>query len=169
MQSKLIGLGLVGALTLSACGGGLLGDPKSPDVSGKLNGAWPADTRLTLGGVNENGIFTDGNNQTQIVDTNLTDGYTFDLPETVPQGGYAVIAYVDGSNGHPKDGQYQLGETASQDNGKTLIYSNQAATVFGQTVGAGWSLWDRNAKTVAPVSAFPNRTFSGYDLTYPAQ
>lgn len=169
MQKRSLGLLVIGSLVLSSCGGGLLGGPKSgPDVSGKLNGNWPnGTTKITVVGVNEQGVYNNGG-QPSIVDTNFTDGYTYDLPVSAPQGIYRVLAYVDGSNGKPADGAYQLGETASDLNGKYLVYSNQAFTSFGKTFGAGWSLYNTADGTVTPSGAVANDTFSGYDLTYPA-
>ncbi len=169
MHTRILGLGLIGALSLTACSGGLLGGPQSgPDVSGKLNGNWPnGTTKIALIGVNEQGAYGNGS-QAQIVDTNITDGFTYDLPKTADQGLYRIIAYVDGSNGNAADGSYQLGETVSDDNGKYLVYSNQAFTVFGKTFGAGWSVFNKADGTVTPSGAASNDTFSGYDLNYPA-
>lgn len=169
MQKRTLGLLVIGSLVLSSCGGGLLGGPNSgPDVSGKLNGAWPSGTtKIALVGVNESGIFNNGS-QAQIVDTNITDGFTYDLPKTSDQGIYRIIAYVDGSNGKAADSQYQLGESVSDDNGKYLVYSNQAFTAYGKTFGAGWSVYNKADNTVTPSGAASNDTFSGYDLNYPA-
>lgn len=172
MQRRTLALLTTSGLVLSACSGGLLGGPNSgPDVSGHLlNGAsgasWPSNTRLALIGVNEAGLYNNGG-QAQVAAPKLNGGYDMDLPLNVPQGIYRVIAYVDGSNGQPADGQYQLGETVSNDNGKYLVYSNSAFTAFGRTFGAGWNLYNSADLTVTPVGAVANGTFGGYDLSFP--
>lgn len=168
MQRRALALLATSGLFFSACSGGLLG---GPNVSGHLlpnpsGASWPSNTRLALIGVNEQGLYNNGG-QAQIAAPNLNGGYTVALPPNAAQGIYRVIAYVDGSNGKPADGQFQLGETASNDNGKYLVYSNSAFTAFNKTFGAGWNLYNSADTTVTPVGAVANSTFSGYDLTFP--
>ena len=144
---------LLAPLALASCG--LLGTPKTYDVSGTISGTAPGSPiKLALVGVSSTGAV---NADVAQVAVTVFDARKFsvDYPDSPAPGIYQVIAYVD-ANG---DGKYNATEKRTENNGKYLIYSASDATVDSVTVKSGWNLFQGTTVTQ------PGR-ITNYDLNW---
>lgn len=127
------------------------------DVTGDIAGAPTSQgtIRLALVGVTFGGVTNDSVAQFAVTPTDR-GVYALSLPSAPRDGGYEVIAYADRN----ANSRYDSGETRSQSNGKTLVYtsSNAVGTVTG--LSKGWNLV-QGGKVVQ--SGTP---FNDYDLSF---
>ena len=151
-MNKLMTLAAAATIALSSCS--VVGNPSTPDVSGKLTGDFPTNgtLRLAIQGVDLNNLFTTDASQSQIVDTRFVNGYTLDLPSNLPAGNYTVIVFLD----NDKNGRYNSGDrVVSDDAGKRLVFKTQNDGNYRQ----GWNI--RRAD-----GSVQNPPLTGYDLAY---
>ncbi|WP_034386278.1 hypothetical protein [Deinococcus sp. YIM 77859] len=141
-------------LALASCS--TFGVPNG-DVTGDISNApvGQGTVRLALRGVTFGGTTNETVEQFAVTPTDKGI-YAISLPPSPRDGGYEVIAYVD-SNGNR---QYDSGETRTQSNGKTLVYtsSNVVGTFTG--LSKGWNLV-QDGQVVQRGTPFHN-----YDLTF---
>ncbi len=156
-------LALALMLALAACG--LFPVIGGPQVTGNLKdaGSWPRDTRIALVGYGSGGALS-YDNQRQVVDEDVFDGYLLELPNGAAQGSYQLVGYVD-ANG---DNKLDAGEARGDSGNVYFIYADKAGTLdtFAGSVAVeqGWNELVAG-KAQSADNPFQADTYTGVDLT----